>query len=194
MKEGFLNPRRVNFKSLIIIGMIIISVGIIALLQNKNTTFIPPGDPQLGKGTPAPNFTLPDLTGKSVSLTDYRGKVVLLNIWATWCPPCVEEMPSLEKLHQAMKGESFEILTVSLDESGAEVVTPFMKKHKLNFPALIDSAGTLKNLYQTTGIPESLIITKDGVILEKIIGPRNWASSGAIKYFRELSRINQNQN
>ena len=183
---------KLNIKFIFLVLLLICGAGLIVLLQTRDTIFSPPGGQQLGKGTPAPNFTLPDLNGKKVSLTDYRGKVVLLNIWATWCPPCVEEMPSMEKLYQEMRGEAFEILAVSLDESGAEVVAPFMKKHKLNFPALIDSAGTLKDLFQTTGIPESLIITKEGIILEKIIGPRNWASSGAIKYFRELSRINQN--
>lgn len=182
--------QKLNIRLILLVLLVVGGAGLIVLLQTKDTTFAPPGEPQLGKGAAAPNFTLPDLTGKTVSLSDYRGKVVLLNIWATWCPPCVEEMPSMEKLYQKMKGEAFEILAVSLDESGAEVVAPFMKKHKLSFPALIDSAGTLKELYQTTGIPESLIITKDGVILEKIIGPRDWASSGAIKYFRELSSIN----
>ena len=182
--------QKLNIKFILLILLVVCGVGLIILLQTKDSTFAPPGDPLLGKGTPAPNFTLPDLTGKAISLADYRGKVVLLNIWATWCPPCVEEMPSMEKLYQKMKGEAFEILAVSLDESGAEVVSPFMKEHKLSFPALIDSGGTLKDLYQTTGIPESLIITKDGIILEKIIGPRDWASSGAIKYFRELNRIN----
>ena len=136
--------QKLNIKFIFIILLVVCGAGLIVLLQTKDSTFAPPGDPQLGKGTLAPNFTLPDLTGKSVNLTDYRGKVVLLNIWATWCPPCVEEMPSLEKLYQEMKGEPFEILAVSLDETGAEVVAPFMKKHKLNFPALIDSAGTLK--------------------------------------------------
>ena len=182
---------KLNIKLILMVLLVACGAGLIFLLQTKDKAFSPPGDPLLGKGVPAPNFALPDLTGKTVSLADYRGKVVLLNIWATWCPPCVEEMPSMEKLYQEMKGEPFEILAVSLDESGTKVVAPFMKKHKLSFPTLIDSAGIMKDLYQTTGIPESLIITKDGVILEKIIGPRNWASSGAIKYFRELSRIQQ---
>jgi len=142
------------------------------------------------KGVPAPNFTMPGLDGKTASLTDYRGKVVLLNIWATWCPPCVEEMPSMEKLHQELKDEGFEILAVSIDVSGAKTVIPFMKKHKLSFPALIDTKGVIKSLYQTTGVPESFIIDKDGIIAEKVIGPRDWATSGAIRYFRNLIQRN----
>jgi cytochrome c biogenesis protein CcmG/thiol:disulfide interchange protein DsbE len=93
--------------------------------------------------------------------------VVLLNIWATWCPPCVEEMPSMEKLHQELKDDGFEILAVSIDVSGAKAVIPFMKKHKLSFPALTDTKGAIKSLYQTTGVPESFIIDKDGIIVEK---------------------------
>ena len=94
----------------------------------------------------------------------------------------------MEKLYQALKGEAFEILAVSLDESGVTAVGPFMQRNKLNFTALTDTAGTLKNLYQTTGVPESFIIDKQGNIVEKIIGPRDWASPGAIRYFTDLSR------
>ena len=104
------------------------------MLQTKDSSFNLSGRPRLGKGVPAPNFTLPDLDGKMVSLADYRGKVVFLNIWATWCPPCVEEMPSMEKLYQALKDEDFEILAVSIDVSGAKAVTPFYEKTQAEFP------------------------------------------------------------
>ena len=180
--------RRVSFQSLVIIVLIVILVGILILLQTKDSFYNPSSGTQLAKGRPAPNFSLPDLDGQMVGLADYRGKVVLLNIWATWCPPCVEEMPSMEKLYQEMKGEGFEILAVSIDESGTQDVLPFMKKHKLSFPALIDSKGTLKDLYQTTGVPESFIIDKDGILVEKIIGPRDWAVPEAIGFFRNLIR------
>jgi peroxiredoxin len=148
------------------------------------------GNSVLKKGEPAPDFTLPDLDQKMVSLSDYKGKVVLLNIWATWCPPCVEEMPSIERLHQELKDQDFEILAVSIDVLGANAVIPFMKKHNLSFPALTDTKGALKNLYQTTGVPESIIIDKQGNIAEKIIGARDWASPGAIRLFRNLIQSN----
>ncbi len=175
---------------ILLIFLFIVGVGIIVLLQTKDSYLNLSGRPRLEKGVPAPNFTLPDINGKMVSLTDYRGKVVFLNIWATWCSPCVEEMPSMEKLYQELKGESFEILAVSIDVSGAKAVLPFMKKHKLSFPALLDTKGAIKNLYQTTGIPESFIIDKNGIIAEKIIGPRNWAASSAIGYIRNLIQKN----
>ena len=175
---------------ILIIFLVIVGVGVIVLLQTKDSFLNLSGKPRLGKGVPAPDFTLPDLDGKMVSLADYKDKVVLLNIWATWCPPCVEEMPSMEKLYQELKDEGFEILAVSIDVSGAKAVIPFMKKHKLSFSALTDTKGAIKSLYQTTGVPESFIIDKDGIVVEKIMGPRDWATPGAIHYFRNLIHRN----
>ncbi len=172
--------------NIILIFLVIVGVGIIVLLQTKDSYLNISGKPRLGKGVPAPDFTLPDINGKMVSLTDYRGKVVLINIWATWCPPCVAEMPSMEKLNQELKDEDFEILAVSLDVSGAKAVIPFMKKHKLSFSVLTDTKGAIKSLYQTTGVPESFIIDQEGIIVEKVIGPKDWASPGAILFFRNL--------
>ncbi len=83
--------------------LVIVAVGIIVLLENKYSSFNLSGRPRLDNGVPAPNFTLPGLDGKMANLADYKGEVVLLNIWATWCPPCVEEMPSMEKLYQELK-------------------------------------------------------------------------------------------
>jgi peroxiredoxin len=146
--------------------------------------------PKPEQGKTAPDFTLTTLDGRQVSMGGLRGKVVFLNIWATWCPPCVEEMPSMEKLYQQLKGEDFEILAVSIDKNGAKAVAPFMKKYNLSFTALIDSKESLKYKYQTTGVPESYIIDKNGTIVEKVIGPRNWASPEAVRFFQEL--VNKN--
>ena len=190
MEEKTQEVRRVNPKSILLIILIIGGIGIIALLQTKNASFNQSGINRSVKGVPAPNFTLPDLDGKMINLADYKGKVVLLNIWATWCAPCVKEMPSMEKLYQELKDEGLEILAVSIDETGSEAVRPFMEKHKLNFPALTDTEGKTKTLYQTTGVPESFIIDRDGIIVEKIIGPREWATPGAINYFRSLIQKN----
>ncbi len=137
-------------------------------------------------GDPAPIFTFPGLDGKMVSLTDYKGKVVFLNIWATWCPPCREEMPSMEKLYQQLKGEDFEILAVSVDTSGAEAVGPFMKEYGLSFPALLDPGGTIQNLYGTTGLPESFILGKEGLIEKIVIGPTDWSTPEVVLFFRNL--------
>jgi len=190
MKKEIQEVRKVNLQPILLIFLIIIGVGILVLLQTKDSSFNQSGKPRLEKGVPAPNFTLPGLDDKMVSLADYKGKVVFLNIWATWCPPCVEEMPSMEKLYQELKGEDFEILAVSIDALGAKEVIPFMKKHQLSFPALTDTKGAIKSLYQTTGVPESFIIDKNGIIVEKIIGPRDWATTSAFRYFRNLIQRN----
>ena len=134
----------------------------------------------------APDFKFPGLDGKMISLADQKGKIVLVNIWATWCPPCVDEMPSMEKLYQKFKGQNFEILAVSIDETGLKAVAPFMKKTRLTFPALIDSKGTIKTTYRITGVPESFIIDKQGFLIRKIVGPVDWQSPKILDFFSEL--------
>ena len=92
----------------------------------------------------------------------------------------------MEKLYQEMKGEDFEILAVSIDVLGATAVKPFMTELNLTFPALLDPQGAIKNLYNTTGVPETFIIDKNGFVAAKIIGARNWASPDAVKAFKDM--------
>ena len=174
-----------NYRGAIFLLVAVIALAVLFLLKQNNSylKFSP-----LETGRPAPNFTLPGLDGKMVSLTNYQGHVVLVNIWATWCPPCVDEMPSMERLYQELKDENFEIVAISIDAMGAEAVAPFMEKNKLNFAALLDPEGTIKSVYQITGVPESFIVNKKGILVEKIIGPRNWADPAAVRYLRDLIR------
>lgn len=143
-------------------------------------------------GDPAPAFSFPRLDGKMVSLADYKGKVVFVNIWATWCPPCREEMPSMEKLYKQLKGEEFgedfEILAVSVDSTGAKDVGPFVEKYKLTFPVLLDPRGTTQDIYGTTGLPESYIIGREGIIEKIVIGPLDWTTPQSVRFFRDLLR------
>jgi cytochrome c biogenesis protein CcmG/thiol:disulfide interchange protein DsbE len=166
---------------LTILFAVIASVLLIFFLRNEPK--------QLQVGFPAPNFTFPDLNGRQVSLSDHRGKVVLVNIWATWCPPCKEEMPSMQKLYEKFKGENFEILAVSIDSTGRDAVAPFMRKMNLTFPALLDPKEDIRSLYGVTGVPESFIIDQDGIVVEKIIGPADWATPKVFLFFQHL--INQ---
>jgi peroxiredoxin len=172
-----------NYRGTIFLLVAVIALAVLFLLKQNNSylKYSP-----LKTGRQAPNFTLPALDGKRVGLSDHRGHVVLVNIWATWCPPCIDEMPSMEALYQELKEENFEILAISIDATGTEAVAPFMKKNNLSFPALLDPAGTIKTIYQTTGVPESFIINKHGILVEKIIGPRNWADPATVRYFRDL--------
>jgi cytochrome c biogenesis protein CcmG/thiol:disulfide interchange protein DsbE len=174
-----------NYRGAIFLLVAVIALaGLFLLKQNNSYLKFSP----LETGRPAPNFTLPGLDGKMVSLTNYQGHVVLVNIWATWCPPCVDEMPSMERLYQELKDENFEIVAISIDQMGAEAVAPFMKKNNLSFTALLDPEGTIKSTYQITGVPESFIVNKKGILVEKIIGPRNWADPAAVRYLRDLIR------
>ncbi|MCJ7538746.1 MAG: TlpA family protein disulfide reductase [Desulfobacterales bacterium] len=183
------NSKQSPYKSMTLFFVISISLAGFILLQGKDSFFNLSNKVRLKPGLPAPNFTFPGLEGKTVSLTDYKGKVVFLNIWATWCPPCREEMPSMERLYQKLKGEDFIILAVSIDASGAEAVTPFARNYKLSFPVLLDNKGKSQILFETTGIPESFIIDKEGVIAQIIIGPRDWDSPETIHFFRELIQM-----
>ena len=135
---------------------------------------------QVRPGRPAPDFQYPDKSGRMTALADFRGKVVLLNIWATWCRPCVEEMPSMERLYRQMKETPFEIVAVSVDAEGWKAIQPFVDRLDLSFPILSDTEGRIRNLYGTTGIPESFIIAPDGAISKKIIGPLKWDSPETI--------------
>jgi peroxiredoxin len=186
MTDGTSSTRKTKHQSLILISMIIIGVGVIVLLQMKDTPYGINKKPRLQKGALAPDFSFPDLDGKMVNLSDFRGQIVFLNIWATWCPPCVDEMPSMEKLHQVMANEKFQILAVSVDTDGKKAVKPFVERYKLSFPILTDIKGTIRALYQTTGIPETIIIDKNGIVIEKVIGPRDWASTQFINVFQDL--------
>ena len=175
-------------KPIIFLVFIVIIFAVIILLQEKDSLFNPSPRSRLQPGHPAPDFSFPGLDGKMVGLGDYKGKVVFFNIWATWCPPCREEMPSMEKLYKELKGEDFEILAVSIDASGMKAVAPFVKEYHLSFPVLLDPEGTTKSLYGTTGIPESFIINKEGKIEQIIIGPMDWATPDVVRFFRDLIR------
>jgi len=128
-------------------------------------------------GMQAPDFSLPDLEGKKRQLSDYRGKVVFLNFWATWCKPCKEEMPSMEALWENFKNEGFVMLAVSMDRVTTQKdIPPFIESLKLTFPILTDSWGQTDKRYKLMGVPETYLIDQNGILREKIIGPRDWTS------------------
>lgn len=134
-------------------------------------------------GDAAPAFKATDLrTGRPATLADYRGKVVLLNVWATWCPPCRVEMPSMQRLHQKLAGTDFRIVAVSVDGDAFHAedsqdpagIMAFAKGMGLTFDILHDPSGAIRKSYQTTGVPESFVIDRDGYIVKKVIGAAEW--------------------
>ena len=126
-------------------------------------------------GSSAPTFEASDLSsGRQVTLADYKGQVVLLNIWATWCEPCKVEMPSLEQLQKELGPQGLKIVAVSIDEGGSDVVRQYARDLGLTFGILHDQSGRIKHIYQTTGVPESFIINRRGKIEKKVIGAADW--------------------
>jgi peroxiredoxin len=139
-------------------------------------------------GDLAPDFQLEDTLGNKVSLSGLRGKVVLVNFWATWCPPCRAEMPSMEKLNEAMAGEEFVMLAINVEENGRASVAEFLKKTPHKFSILYDEQGVVQQLFGVYKFPESFVIRKDGVIDDKVIGAIDWAHPETVAYFKELSK------
>ncbi|MBM4307812.1 MAG: TlpA family protein disulfide reductase [Deltaproteobacteria bacterium] len=127
------------------------------------------------KGNPAaPLFNLEDLGGKKVSLKQYKGQVVFLNFWATWCGPCKEEMPSMEALYQKFKEGGFAFLAISVDYEEKRIVKEFIQKHRYTFPVLIDPKCVTLDLYGVKGIPTTILIDKKGKMIGRITGPKDW--------------------
>jgi len=124
----------------------------------------------------APDFAVPDLSGQAVRLSALRGKVVLLNLWTTWCPPCREEMPSMQRLYDRLRDRDFQLLAVSQDEDGKRVVEPFVREMRLSFPVLVDPDHQVGDRYGVWGYPETFVIDRAGHVVERVIGPRDWAS------------------
>ena len=126
-------------------------------------------------GMVAPDFSLPDMEGKTRRLSDYRGKVVFLNFWATWCKPCKEEMPSMQILWDNFRSEDFVMLAVSMDRvTTKKDISPFVENLRLTFPVLTDSWGQTDKRYKLMGVPETYLIDQKGILREKVIGPRDW--------------------
>lgn len=141
--------------------------------------------PLPGEGKPAPDFTLKNLAGENVNLASLRGKVVLVNFWATWCPPCREEIPSMVKLNQAMAGKPFQMLAISIDEGGKEEVEKFYKSAGASLPTLLDTEQQVGASYGITGVPETFVIDPKGVILKKVIGPLDWSHPDVVRFLEQ---------
>lgn len=137
------------------------------------------------EGTAAPDFTVKDLDGKDVTLSSLKGQVVLVNFWATWCPPCKEEIPSMIKLNRAMQGKAFRMLAISIDEGGKEAVNGYFKGSR-DLPTYLDNEGKTSQLYGTTGVPETFVVDKQGIIRKKIVGGMDWSTPDVIAYMDEL--------
>lgn len=166
-----------RLKSWLVTGTVLAAVAVLAAIGWTQRDRFGPADVD----SRAPNFTARSLDGKPVSLASFRGRVVLLNIWATWCAPCVWEMPALERLYRELRSEGFVVVAVSVDadapaglESPAAKVRAFVEERDLSFPVLLDPAGTVQRLYQVVGLPTTVLIDREGRIRSKFLGPARW--------------------
>ncbi len=139
-------------------------------------------------GSQAPDFQLIDLQGNWQALPDYRGKVVLLNFWATWCGPCRVEMPSMERVYQDLKDEGFAILAISSDPQGSIVTRPFVASQGLTFPILHDSDYRVSGSYGVRTLPMSFLIDRNGTLTQRVFGARDWDSAEARELLHGLLR------
>jgi len=130
---------------------------------------------RLGEGDPAPNFSLPDIARTQHSLEDYRGNVVALHFWATWCDVCLIEMPGLEKIYSEYKDRGFKVISVLEDEHDADAkLQAFKMRNPITFPVLLDPTGNVAGQYQSYGVPETFFIDSKGVIIKRVTGGIDW--------------------
>jgi len=166
-----------NIKGILskLLAVLFVAAVVVYVVVNRNTdgAYKP-----VTEGDKAPEFVLPLLNGGKADLAKEQGKVVFINFWATWCPACKEEMPAMQWLYNRLMKKypgKFVMWAVNVDTVAVPgIVFKYMKKLNLSFPVPLDTEGKVKNRYKTTGVPETYIIDKRGIVFRKVIGPDNW--------------------
>lgn len=186
MRYGFLIKRRGLMPLRLTALFLAVAFGLLVVCPQAFA-----GDVRPEVGHVAPEFALPDINAKTVRLSDYRGKkAVFLNFWATWCPPCRLEMPTMEKVYQEYREKGLEVLAVSIDTGRppdvAVQVISFMKELKLTFPALLDHKMEVAGKYRLVGIPTTFLIDRAGRIRFKEVGFRDWTDPGSRKKLEKI--------
>lgn len=160
----------------LILGVVVVGCGLLLTLARSPAP----------ANKPAPDFLLPDLQGQVVRLSQLKGKVVLLNIWTTWCPPCRKEMPTMETLYRRLKGGDFVLLAASQDVDGQSTVLPYLQEGGLTFPVLLDVRGEVGKKYGVTGYPETFIIDRQSNVVYHHIGYNDWSQPAMESALRRL--------
>lgn len=163
-----------KYKGLILVVLIAIAVVVLLFLPEERIY------KQIASvGSPAPDFALRDSNGNLWRLSDLKGKVVFINFWGTWCAVCKSEMPYKERLNEKMQGKPFQMLGV-LYRDDPDNLIPYFANQKITIPTLINEDNELAGLYGITGVPETFVIDKNGIIRNKIVGPGEWDSPQGI--------------
>jgi len=182
MRSKIMNVRRfARLKNMVLAAMVLL----LFFYCLKTSSFAQTRmDEKPASGDPAPDFTLPDINGNKHRLSDYRGKVVLLNFWAKWCAPCLAEMPSMESLKTKLKDEAFVILAVSIHKEDLGSLKKFVEEKHYGFTVLHSPDGSIQNLYNTGAIPTSFVIDKSGTVFSRIKGAQKWDCEDAIQHLK----------
>lgn len=170
-----------------IIAVVIATIGLLASLsmaQNREAP-VSPFEIDSLENSKAPDFTLRDINGRVIKLSSLNGKVVLLNFWATWCPPCKAEMPSLNRLYAEMQSSGLVVIAVSTDKSAAPV-REFLGKNHLDFTVLWDEKLSVTKQYKVFSMPTTFLIDRKGMIVEKFMGEYEWTDEEIKKKIRKL--------
>lgn len=153
--------------------------------NSSNNLYFKEGIRSLSPFIEAPDFVLSNLEGKQVSLDDFKGRVVLINFWAKWCSPCVQEMPSIDRLNTAVKEDGIVVLTINIGESKS-AISEFINDNNYKFETLLDKSKTVSSKFGVRSIPSTFIINKKGEITGTKIGAHEWDSEGVIEILKEL--------
>lgn len=177
-------------KTIVLSAVAAVALLATALALRGGADFVPRDE-----GTIAPDYAAMTLNGDTLTLQEMRGKPVLLNVWATWCKPCVREMPALERLHQEMSPEGLTIVAVSVDNAAFGVADPkysvqaFTEEFGLTFTILLDPENRVESAFRVVGLPMTFLIDRDGRIVERIIGAREWDGPEMKAELRKLLEI-----
>lgn len=176
-----MNEIKAKWPYLVAVAVVIVVIGYVFKTANLTPVTV---------GMVAPDFTLSTIDGKTLHLADLRGKVVMLNFWATWCKPCRQEMPSMEVMSQGFRnaaGDRFELVAVNENNIFYQgKIKPFLQKFGIDFTVPVDPLGKLDHLYKITGVPETFVIDQKGVVAEHVIGPRDWRMKDSLLMVHSL--------
>lgn len=166
-------------------------LGVAAVSAIALPRFLPTAVEGVEVGDRLPAYSAPNLSGQDVSIEDHFGEVVLVNVWATWCGPCLVEMPSIQSSYERFRGRGFTVLAVSVDAGPGHrgEVSEFVSKHGLAFPVLLDPENRISRMLRILGVPETFVLNREGCIVKRVIGAADWDSPANRALIEQLLRM-----